>query len=377
MLSPRLPELLKSVVVMGGAYTVPGNTTPAAEFNILVDPEAAEQVFTAPFPNLTAVGLDVTEQVALTRDDWDAVNAALQLCHPRRAFCARSAGLRFPNLGREQFSLHDPLAVAVAIDPTLVETDETRRLPSILSNRERGRTRIVGPGNGTRRDRRSTRERALRISGETVGLPTVAPWRHQSRGRVSLCAFSAMRHDVVSNPLPSRRPVTVRSGRRANGESRMTDRESLIEQAPIQDRDLLQRMSLYFDAVEHRLRHGRGLADLQRQQPPVAPDRRIHPASPHRASTAGLVFRDAVAGLCAQRVRHRGWIAEPGAGRRDRRAGAGGVRSGGAGDFVDLDPDAEHGSAGGGSAASRASATKPNCWTGRSRTARRKSWRRS
>jgi hypothetical protein len=38
----------------------------------------------------------------------------------------------------------------------------------------------------------------------------------------------------------------------------MTDRESLIEQAPIQDRDLLQRMSMYFDTVEHRLRHGEG-----------------------------------------------------------------------------------------------------------------------
>ena len=74
---PNLPELLKSVVVMGGAYSVPGNTTPAAEFNILVDPEAAEQVFTARFPTLTTVGLDVTERVALTRDDWDAVNAAL------------------------------------------------------------------------------------------------------------------------------------------------------------------------------------------------------------------------------------------------------------------------------------------------------------
>jgi hypothetical protein len=38
----------------------------------------------------------------------------------------------------------------------------------------------------------------------------------------------------------------------------MAERESLIEQAPIQDRDLLQRLSLYFDAVEHRLRHGEG-----------------------------------------------------------------------------------------------------------------------
>jgi hypothetical protein len=38
----------------------------------------------------------------------------------------------------------------------------------------------------------------------------------------------------------------------------MADRDSLIEQAPIQDRDLLQRLSLYFDAVEHRLRQGEG-----------------------------------------------------------------------------------------------------------------------
>jgi hypothetical protein len=38
----------------------------------------------------------------------------------------------------------------------------------------------------------------------------------------------------------------------------MTERESLIEQAPIQDRDLLQRLSLYFDAVEHRLKLGEG-----------------------------------------------------------------------------------------------------------------------
>src|SRR5687767_16041817 len=67
-----------------------------------------------------------------------------------------------------------------------------------------------------------------------------------------------MRLSVVSNPLPKGCPVPVRSRRRANGESRMADSESLIEQAPIQDRDLLQRMSLYFDAVDHRLRHGEG-----------------------------------------------------------------------------------------------------------------------
>jgi hypothetical protein len=42
------------------------------------------------------------------------------------------------------------------------------------------------------------------------------------------------------------------------GEPRMGDSEGFIEQTPIQDRDLLQRLSLYFDAVDHRLRHGEG-----------------------------------------------------------------------------------------------------------------------
>ena len=141
---PGLPELLKSVVVMGGAFTVPGNTTPAAEFNVLVDPEAAEQVFTAPFPNLTAVGLDVTEQVALTRDDWDAVNAADSL--PPSASLLREVGrFAFSRLGRDQFSLHDPLSVAIAIDPTLIEVREVAIAVDPVEP-ERGRTRIAGPG---------------------------------------------------------------------------------------------------------------------------------------------------------------------------------------------------------------------------------------
>jgi purine nucleosidase len=166
---PALPELLKAVVVMGGAYAVPGNTTPAAEFNILVDPEAAEQVFTAPFPFLTAVGLDVTEQVALTRDDWDAVNAAGSL--PSSASLLREVGrFAFSRLGRDQFSLHDPLSVAVAIDPTLIDV---RKLAVAVDpvEPERGRTRIVGPG--TARVAVSVdAQRALEEFRRTVGLPT-------------------------------------------------------------------------------------------------------------------------------------------------------------------------------------------------------------
>ena len=166
---PNLPEVLKSVVVMGGAYSVPGNTTPAAEFNILVDPEAAEQVFTARFPTLTTVGLDVTERVALTRDDWDAVNAASTI--PPPATLLREVGkFAFSRLGREQFSLHDPLSVAVAIDPTLIDVRELAVAIDFVEP-ERGRTRIVGPGS-VRVATSVDAQRALEEFRRTVGLPT-------------------------------------------------------------------------------------------------------------------------------------------------------------------------------------------------------------
>jgi purine nucleosidase len=166
---PTLPELLKAVVVMGGAFTVPGNTTPAAEFNVLVDPEAAEQVFTAPFPSLTAVGLDVTEQVALTRDDWEAVNGESSL--PPTARLLREVGaFAFSRLGRDQFLLHDPLSVAVAIDPTLIEVRELAIAVDAVEP-ERGRTKIAGPG--TIRVAASVdAQRALDEFRRTVGLPT-------------------------------------------------------------------------------------------------------------------------------------------------------------------------------------------------------------
>jgi purine nucleosidase len=165
---PGLPVLLKSIVIMGGAFTVPGNTTPAAEFNILVDPEAADQVFTAPFPNMTAVGLDVTQQVALTRGDWDSANAGSTL--PRTASLLREVGKSaFSKLGRDQFSLHDPLSVVVAIDPTLIAI---RKLAIAVETvePELGRTRIAGPGN-VRVAASVDSERALEDFRRTVGLP--------------------------------------------------------------------------------------------------------------------------------------------------------------------------------------------------------------
>lgn len=165
---PDLPELLNSVVVMGGAYTVPGNTTPAAEFNILVDPEAADQVFSAPFSNLTAVGLDVTEQVVLTRDDWDAVNQAASLPRPVNLF--REVGrTAFAKQGLVQFALHDPLSVAVAISPNLIGI-RALEIAVETGEPELGRTRIAGPGN-VRVAVSVDSQRALDDFRQTLGLP--------------------------------------------------------------------------------------------------------------------------------------------------------------------------------------------------------------
>ncbi|AHK31196.1 Uridine nucleosidase 1 [Rhodococcus opacus PD630] len=70
---PALPRLLRRLVVMGGAFNHPGNTTPTSEWNVSVDPEAAKEVFDA-FSGLPEgsrpilCGLDVTETIEMTPD---------------------------------------------------------------------------------------------------------------------------------------------------------------------------------------------------------------------------------------------------------------------------------------------------------------------
>jgi purine nucleosidase len=166
---PSITQLLKAVVLMGGAYNVPGNTTPAAEFNILVDPEAAEQVFAAQFASLTAVGLDVTEQVALTRDDWDNSTTTSDL-QTSAKLLAEVGKFAFTRLNRDHFSLHDPLAVAVAVSPHFIQVEEAAVVVD-ASEPERGRTRIVGPG-PVRVATAVDADGALNDFRQTVGLPT-------------------------------------------------------------------------------------------------------------------------------------------------------------------------------------------------------------
>lgn len=139
---PRLPELLDRLMIMGGAFYVPGNVTPHAEFNIYCDPEAAQFVFAADWPNATATGLDVTEQVALTRADWEAAGTRQSAVAKLIAAVCRHS---FQERGVKEFFLHDPLALAVAIDQRLVGT-EPSAISVDLDGDTRGTTRVTGEG---------------------------------------------------------------------------------------------------------------------------------------------------------------------------------------------------------------------------------------
>lgn len=115
---PRLVEAVAEVVLMGGSYTR-GNTTPAAEFNILADPEAAAAVFAAPWP-ITMVGLDLTGQARTNQEVLDRIES---LNSTVSRFVLDLLGhydrtvRRIPEAAPP--AIHDACAVARVIDPTL------------------------------------------------------------------------------------------------------------------------------------------------------------------------------------------------------------------------------------------------------------------
>jgi inosine-uridine nucleoside N-ribohydrolase len=111
------------VVVMGGAVDVPGNVTPTAEFNMHVDPDAADRVIGAGLP-LDLVPLDATRQARLTRSELEA--ALRRTPGPLADRIAAFTAHAFDTDETRGIALHDPLAVGVAIDPGLVEWEPVR-----------------------------------------------------------------------------------------------------------------------------------------------------------------------------------------------------------------------------------------------------------
>lgn len=118
---PEIVSRVAEVVLMGGGYSK-GNTTPAAEFNILVDPEAASVVFNADW-KVTMVGLDLTHQAVATADvvqPFAALDTApgkfvVDLLEFFGRMYKQAQGFDAP-------PVHDACAVAAVIDPTILTT---------------------------------------------------------------------------------------------------------------------------------------------------------------------------------------------------------------------------------------------------------------
>lgn len=140
-LEPAIAHLVKQVVIMGGAATVPGNASPVAEANIRNDPESARIVFHAGWP-LTMVGLDVTTKTVMPK------SALAQICQASTLvtnflIAITPFYVRWhsqPQRNINGMHLHDTSALAYILDPTLFTTEKIYVDVETHGNRTSGQT---------------------------------------------------------------------------------------------------------------------------------------------------------------------------------------------------------------------------------------------
>jgi inosine-uridine nucleoside N-ribohydrolase len=171
---PNLTSMVRGLVMMGGSFSG-GNITPAAEFNVYVDPEAARIVFQSGIP-VTMVGLDVTRRTSLTEKHLHELEAGHDPLSQAAAKIARNAidhnraqgFLSGPNM-------HDSLAVAGFIEPSLLKWKEYYVDVETAGELTAGETLGYSPSVGDLRRRPSTESQTAGVSMAIRGsAPTLA-----------------------------------------------------------------------------------------------------------------------------------------------------------------------------------------------------------
>lgn len=121
---PDLAERVESLVFMGGNARVPGNVTPAAEFNFWFDPEAAAEVLAAAIPRISMFGLDITNHAPVRSSLFDRIVA---VDTPVTRLMRHHMGPRYDANPNATYYVWDCITAAWLIDPSIVTVSE--RLP--------------------------------------------------------------------------------------------------------------------------------------------------------------------------------------------------------------------------------------------------------
>ena len=136
---PRIIEKINRIVLMGGSYQL-GNMTPAAEFNIFADPDAAHIVFSSGV-KIVMMGLDLTRQASATKEVVEKIkslnNKASKLFVDLMEFFAASQKNVY---GWSAPPVHDPTTIAYIIDPECIEVKPMFCEIELWSERSYGRT---------------------------------------------------------------------------------------------------------------------------------------------------------------------------------------------------------------------------------------------
>ncbi len=135
---PRLKNNISRIVLMGGSMGL-GNTTPAAEFNVYVDPEAARIVFESGLP-ITMVGLDVTHEAGAGPEAIERLRALGPVGEVAAELVTFFAGTYRRVYGSDAPPIHDAVAVAAVVEPGILKTRPMRVEIECESQLTRGET---------------------------------------------------------------------------------------------------------------------------------------------------------------------------------------------------------------------------------------------
>ena len=139
LLLARHPEAVPERIVLMGGAIAEGNVTPAAEFNIWADPEAAHRVFTSGL-DVTMVGLDVTHQALVSSAHAEQLGQSGRIGTVVAELLEFYGGFHRTVYGWDGSPIHDAVAVAHVIDPTLLELEHVNVRVDCESELCRGRT---------------------------------------------------------------------------------------------------------------------------------------------------------------------------------------------------------------------------------------------